>query len=424
MKEWFSRNIGMKIISLIIAILIWVMINGMIDPITTTTIKDIPVHLINEEAMTSVNKIFEIISGETISVKLRAKKTIAESLTADDFTAVADIINKTELNAIEIVVTCNSHPETDIEIIEKKTSDGTGMMKLSLEDSDTQSFAVSVVADGTVKDGFYVTESTVSPNLITISGSKTQIAKIAKIAVLVNVEGVSESFHQQSTPVVYDKNGNVVDSVKLTMSTEQVQVALTLLPTKQINLNVNQKGNAYYDYTCTGIEYAPHTITIAGKAEDLSKIHQLDLTCDITNAYNDVERELSIEEALQERYGDTYIIVDESENVSVKATIVKMQTKDITILTAAIELRNLPENMQAEFANLTTNIKLVGIPEDLNQYSSSNLKAYIDCSTYTAEGTYRALIQTEGLSKVESRLSSTEISIIQKPDTALTDDNL
>lgn len=413
MKERLTRNLGMKIISLIIAVVLWIIINGLTDPVTTEVIEDIPVRLINEEAMESVGKIFEVLSGDSITVKVRAKRSVAESLSTDDFLAVADVTKMSEMHAVEIVVSCLKYGESEVEILSKQTKDGTGMMMLSLEDSDTQSFAVSVVPDGSAADGYYITESQVSPNLITITGSKTQIAKIAKIAVLVNVNGAAASFIKSGTPVVYDENGNVVDMTKISLSSEQVQVSVTLLPTKRIDINVVKVGEPFYNYDCTGIEFAPSSIVIAGQKSSLDKVTQLELGCNISNAREDVEAELSIEEALQQAYGDEYILVDEIDRVSAKAAIERMESKEITILTSSIEVRNLAENLDVVFDDVTKNLKVVAVPQVLNTITSATLNPYIDCAEYEKPGTYFTVIRTQEAEE-RVKLTTIQIEIIEK----------
>lgn len=417
MKERLTRNFGMKIISLIIAIFLWIIINGLTDPITTEVIENIPVRLVNEDAMDSVGKIFEVVSGENITVKVRAKRSVAESLDAEDFLAVADVTKMSEMHAVEIVVKCARYSENEVEILSKRTADGTGMMMLALEESDTQSFAVSVVPDGTVADGYYITETQASPNLLTITGSKTQVGRIAKIAVLVNVDGASGSFVQSGTPIVYDNNGNVVESSKLSFSSDQVQVSMTLLPTKQIQVNVKQNGTPFYNYDCTGIEYAPNTLLIAGEKEDLEKVSQLELSCDISNARTDVEEELGIEEYLRERYGNKYILVGENDHVSVKASIERMQSKEIRVLTDNLELRNLAEDLQVEFSEVATGITVVAVPKYLNDITSVSLQPYVDCSNYTEPGEYLAMICTQELEHAEVKYASVQITVSQKTET-------
>jgi len=416
MKERLTRNFGMKIISLIIAVFLWIIINGLTDPIMTEVIENIPVKLVNEEAMDSVGKIFEVISGENITVKVRAKRSITELLKPEDFLAVADVTKMSEMHAVEIVVKCTRYNETEVEILSKKTDDGTGMMMLALEESDTQNFAVSVVPDGSVADGYCITESQVSPNLLTITGSKTQIGRIAKIAVLVNVDGATGSFVQSGTPIVYDANGNVIEGSKLSLSAEQVQVSMTLLPTKQIQINVTENGTPFYNYDCTGIEYAPNSVVIAGKKEDLEKISQLDLQCNINNARADVETELNLEESLSTLYGDKYILVGENEQVSVKAEIERMQSKELDLLNEGIELRNLQEDLTVEFSELTVKLTVTAVSKYLNEVSAVSLKPYVDCSTYTEPGEYLAIIHTESPEHVEVKYASTLITVSRKEE--------
>lgn len=420
MKERLTRNLGMKIISLAIAVFLWIFINGLTDPVTTEVIDNIPVKLINEDAMDSVGKIFEIVSGEHISVKVRAKRSIAEKLNVTDFQAIADVTKMTEMHAVEIVVGCLLYDETEVEILSKQTEDGTGMMMLSLEDSDTQSFAVSVVPDGMVADGYYIVESQVSPNLLTITGSKTQVSRIAKIAVLVNVDGANGSFVQSGTPVVYDANGNVIEASKLSLSSDQVLVSVTMLPTKQIQLKVTSDGTPFYNYDCTGIEFAPNTIQIAGKTGDLAALSSLELKCNISNARSDVEAELSVEEALKALYGNKYIVVDESDKVSVKATIERMETKEITVLTDSIELRNLAENLRVEFPDVTKTIRAVAVPDVLDGITAVTLKPYIDCSEYKNPGTYFAVVRTQESEDVV-KISTIQMIISEAEEEPLTE---
>jgi hypothetical protein len=48
-----KSNTANKIISVIIAILLWTYVIGMVDPTKTTTIRDVPVQLLNEDSLTS-----------------------------------------------------------------------------------------------------------------------------------------------------------------------------------------------------------------------------------------------------------------------------------------------------------------------------------------------------------------------------------
>ena len=182
MKKVLTRNIALKIISFLIAVLCWVMIMNISDPYITSTIDDIEVQTINTETMEQHNKRYDVESGDIISIKVRGKRSIIDGLKNTDFIAVADFNEMSMVNAVPIHVSpkeSSKYSADEIEILEQ-----TQMMKLTLEELDTQTFRVNVRQTGEAKEGYYVTELNANPNIIEISGSKKKIAKIKDVVVV------------------------------------------------------------------------------------------------------------------------------------------------------------------------------------------------------------------------------------------------
>lgn len=407
LKNKLTRNLGMKVISVLVAIVIWLIISSMIDPVETTTIKNIPVTTLNVESMETINKLYVIVSGETVDIKVKAKSSIISQLSAADFQATADFRNVVnEFGTVMIDVVCTTYDENDLEITEQKTK----VMTLELEDLETQSFAVSVVPEGTVTNGYCVTESLASPNLITISGSKTLVSSIAKVVVSANVQDCSQSFSFTGTPVAYDRNGDEIDTSKITMSATTVKVSINILPTKEIALRVVTSGTPYYTHAFSTIEYAPKTVLIAGDASDLRQISYLELTCDIEGAVNDVETELSISAKLDSKY----TLVDDNDKVNVKVTIVEKEVKDIIMSTGYITVENLPDNLEAVTQTVTCTLTLLGTEDVLSKTGYSALAPFIDCSGCTEPGTYTLPIQTQEISGIVVLEASIEIIVTEK----------
>lgn len=71
MKQVLTRNVGLKILSLFLAVLSWVVIMNIDDPYITKTIDDIPVNILNENAVEENNKMYEIDSGDTATIKVK-----------------------------------------------------------------------------------------------------------------------------------------------------------------------------------------------------------------------------------------------------------------------------------------------------------------------------------------------------------------
>ena len=108
MKDKLFSNWGLKLLSLILGFIVWVTVLNVDDYSTTRQIKDIPVTLINTDAITDKNQLYDIVSGETVDIIIKGRRSVVNSLGASDFTAVADMSKLSITNAVNITVTANS----------------------------------------------------------------------------------------------------------------------------------------------------------------------------------------------------------------------------------------------------------------------------------------------------------------------------
>ncbi len=397
-KDKITHNIGLKILSIVIAIALWLLINARIDPVKVVTVKDVPVSLLNESEMLSAGKMIEIVSGDKIAVKVRARRSVAENLTAGNFKATADLINKNEFNAVPISVSLQDVKNEEVEIISISTENGTSMLHVSLEDTTSKSFAVAIITDGNVKDGYFIFNSSVSPNLVTVSGSAKQLEKVEKLAVIANVNEVSSQLNQSCNVIAYDKEGNIVDSANLQFSESKVRVEMEIEGTKEIEIRVNAAGTPMTGYFCQKVDYAPHYITVAGKRENLAKISSLDFNCGVTNADADIEAEFNPAAAIADICGDGVKVVNESQKISARAIIVPLEERKFEVSSEIIQLINLAEGLKGQLEQSTVEITVSGKSESFERFNAADLKLYIDCAEYTASGTFnRALVKAEPL---------------------------
>ena len=92
LKIWgaVSHNFGLKLLALVSAFLIWIAVVNSQDPLDTVTFYNIPVQILNEDALIQKDKIPEIVYGSTVTVTIQARKSICDALTADSISATAD----------------------------------------------------------------------------------------------------------------------------------------------------------------------------------------------------------------------------------------------------------------------------------------------------------------------------------------------
>ena len=87
MKERVTHNLGLKVLSLALAALVWVVVINSQDPVETVMFEDIPVTIINENALIAKDKIPEVVEGDSVYVVVEARRSICEKLTKADIDA-------------------------------------------------------------------------------------------------------------------------------------------------------------------------------------------------------------------------------------------------------------------------------------------------------------------------------------------------
>ena len=141
MKDVVLHNIGIKVLSLIGALFVWLIIINIDDPYKTKVFQ-VPVETINESALQSVNKVFEITSGSIANVKVGGKRSVIDRLDSTDIRATADLSNLSSVNAVNIVPSLRKKVSSDV------TLECTQVLKVALEDMATKQVKVTVVTQG------------------------------------------------------------------------------------------------------------------------------------------------------------------------------------------------------------------------------------------------------------------------------------
>lgn len=381
-KNRLAHNFGWKIISLICSLILWMAIMNIDDPYVTTTIDKVPVRIINEYALQEQGKISEIENGKTVTVKVRAPRSVAEKLTVHDISAIADYHQMSLVHAVPIQVSVadtSAYIKEDITIESKHPE----MMTLTLEDFAEETFRVDVNREGNAREGYYISEIATRPSLITVSGSKKQIDRIDRVIVDINCDEIWQNFQYVTNPKAYDKNGYLIDEATISFETERVTLDVSVLPVKKIPLVVQTEGEPSYGYQSTSTQFVPNEISVAGATADLKSISSLIIPFDISMQSGDVEAKINIETYLKEIYQDKYILVDEDKYVTVKVNIDKLPTKDIPVSSSDIEVRGLAPEYELLFTTKNEiTMKVLGREEVLQDLTPESLKLYVDVSDY------------------------------------------
>ncbi|MBO5260886.1 MAG: hypothetical protein J6A82_01340 [Coprococcus sp.] len=381
-KNKIFSNIGLKLISVALGFLVWLIVLNIDDSAVTKTISSIPVSLINTDALTSKSQLYTITSGDTVDIVVKGRKSLISDLDASDFKAVADMAKISITNAVPITVTANSSN------IAKKVSITVmnNVMLVELETEKTASVSVSVVTKGEVEKGYTIGNSVAAPNLITIKGAASVVSSIDRAEVVVDVSGAKDDIMTNCVPEFVTVEGEHVSDKTLTYDAETIAVTVPIYKTKNIPISISTVGSPAEGYSVSGITYVPETIDIGGDLaiiRDISRVSINDI--DVSGCTSDVETTIDVSKYLPEGV----VVTKDSMYINVKITIEKNVTRSIALTPGDITINNKQDEYDYEIIiGDESNIAISGISSAVSKITAKKLALVIDASKlYLGENT-------------------------------------
>lgn len=313
MKQKITHNFTLKMISLLLALVLWMIVTNLENPEQTKTI-DLPVTRINEELIRENDKTFEVIEGNSVTITVRARQSVLRHLTAEDFEAVADFSNLTFTGAIPIQIT-PLHYSGQVSIINGNNA----VMKVVIEELASVDKMVTSRCEGSVISSKALGSITVEPDMIRIEGAKTTIDSIGSVYAVVNISGLDEDTVFTVSPTLYDTAGNVLDSTDLTFSEDKLKVNVELKDTKMVPVRWKINASAAEGYGIQSMDYSPTEVRIAGSPDALKKIGEI-----VIDDYNidELTENFEMTQDLEEIVTDMgFTLVNPDTDGTVKAVI-------------------------------------------------------------------------------------------------------
>ena len=387
MKKMLTNNLGLKLLSVIGAIMLWLIVMNIDDPYTYRDFSPIQVTMLNENVVTDQGKVYKIEDGsDVISIRVWGKKSVLRELDITDFTATADMQKNIKYNdLVGIEVTCSNKNIRSADINLSREN-----VVISVEDASSEQFNVVVKQNGKVADGYMIGTALPEQSLIQISGPASVIAKIKRVEVEIKTTGVNSDRTIHGKLNVLNSDGEAVDTTYLeyTGKNDGMDVAITMLRTKTVPLSVGHTGTPAEGYSFSSISYKPETVMIAGASDAISKITAIlipDEAINIDGISENQQQTIDITQYLP----DGIRLADETDAlIAVSVEIEKKQGKTVTIPVSRIGVQNVPAGMEVDFGD-TSSIELVvmGTSSELAALDTEAIAVTLDVG-HTRVGTY------------------------------------
>ena len=398
MKKNIINKFTLKVLSLIIAILIWLLVRNVDDPIVVRTFYEIPVSIENASYLAENLEIPLLVDGkDTVKVRVKGARSVVSKLKKEDIKAVADmtqIISKdTTPIMVPVEVTGTGISDSDITVRPRN-------IQVDIEKQKSVEKTIAVSTGDTQPDKDYeIGNLKANPEKVTISGPETIINKIDKVVALIDVTGRKESnIEIKSQLKIYDKNLDELSPKQLEylnikeISDNTIRIQAQFWKVKQnVKIKAEYSGEPKRGYEVDSINLVPDTISVAGTDEALKKLEQEGNTLEIPGKYIDVtdkagdfEQNIDLSELLPE---DLKLVRDLNSSVIATVKILPYNSRDYEVSVTQIEADNKAEDLDLVFQDEQITIRAKAKEQDLDSLSAANIQVQIDLSGY-GEGEY------------------------------------
>lgn len=383
MKKSLTRNLGLKLASLLLAFVLWFLVAQIYDPKDTVTFNNIQVRLINTELLDEEGKVYEVLDNSNlVRVTVTGPQSIVKSeLRRSDIVAEADMSKLTDINTIAITYYCENISNDSVEI--KGNHDS---VRLNVEDKTSKWIKLESNTIGDVASGYMIGNVTLDQTNIEVTGPKSAISQVDHAGVDINVTDSTTSLSANVDIKLYDADDNELTLESVKKNVDSAYMTVEVLATKEVPVEIEYMGVPEDGYMATGeVESSVPTVRIAGTVSTLVGISAITVPEDrmnITGQSDNLEDIINLKEYLPANVR----LADKSFDGKITATVYiePIVSKDLTVAAENISVTGVPDGMEAEITSTAEeyNITVSGLSRDVSILHDSSVTGILNLTQW------------------------------------------
>lgn len=415
-----TRNLGLKIVSFLLAMALWLLVVNIDDPVVRWTFLDVPVTIKNADVITNQGMIYEVLDNTDVvsRVTVYAPRSVGETISKSDIVATADMNTLNSLNILQV--------EFSVPKVGNKVSDIRGSadsLRVSIENKKNVQKVLKTNVIGEAPEGYVVGNVSTDQNLVRVAGPESVVNRVASANINIDMSSLSEftSDIQTSVPVrLYDEDGNEVEGSTLTKNPENVMIKIEILSTKDVPLRFEIEGEPAEGYGLNGaVTSDVQTVRIAGRRSAIGSVNEIVIPSEafaISEASEDTIVKVDVCDYLPENVQ----MADKSTSLPVHVTIgIERETAaSYTLQAEDVRIVNVPEGLTCELEGLEEEytVSIVGIRSAMSGISARNLVASLNVTAWMEEQEMQEL--QPGTYPVTLQYNNPDYTELERPVTA------
>ena len=369
-----KNNTKIKLISLLSALVLWLYVMTVEDPVEIRNFNNIPITITNmsmlEDRGLAIYPKEELLADISIKANLSSLRTINR----DNIYIYGRLDDPKEgKNAIYLQANL---PER-VNKYDIKPS----VITVDLEKVVDEKRSIEVSTKG--KSNINIDNIEINKKTANVTGPRSVVNKVTSIKATVDVDKKEKDFSTKVKLVPVDKSGNEVEDVKL--EDNFVVATVKFLQQKVVPVKLKLEGSSEGEKIIKNYKLSPNEITIEGKKEVLDKINIIStkpVKIEDLKDVNSVDIGLDIPNGIKVNDNISSVKIDVDKNI----------TSEFVIPKSNIDILNKESNIDAklDLSKVPDDIKVTIVHSDeIKDLSKDDIQLYIDMTDKSkGEGKY------------------------------------
>lgn len=373
-KKKRSKNIIVKIVSLLCSFGLWLYIYNVDNPTIDNKVTGVPVKINNLETLE--NSKLALIPDQEFKVTTTIEGSATEVYLAksDSFKLAVDLssyaLRKGE-NYIPVEVV-DAPKNINIKNPEALR------VKVMLDEQIQKSFSITEDIKKSSSNGLVMGKAVLNPINANVSGPSQYVNIVKSVVARGEAKAADKDISMKVPLIALDEAGRIVKDVKITPST--VDVAIQVRRAKTVGINVVTKGNINKNLLLKSLEAIPSKAEITGDEIELNKITSIDtepIDLSLISSSKDIAVKLVVPK-------NTTLLNNNNGMINVKLNIESINQKEFTV---PVSIKGLGNDLKTTLSNEKVTIVLQGDKDLIDNIKMEEIQCELDL-TNQAVGEY------------------------------------
>ena len=387
-KKFTESKIFNIILSVLIAVGLWVYVTASVSDTGESTVRNIPVTVVGEETLNAKGLMIDPDTKLTVNARVSGSRDLLANMASEPseyFSATINVAEITEPGTYDL--SCTVTPEfTSITSTGVRVLDQEGKtVQVTIVRLQSKTVEVRGVFEGTVdeENNYRANAVEVTPGTIKVQGPEDLVNQVDHAQVTITGENLTKTYTGELSFQLMTADGKVVDGEDLTTNVSTVSVVMPVVKTMEIPLSVEYVYGGgitaeNFDRYVT-VDIQPSTIQISGDEDDVDYLEGKTITVgkiDLSQVVQEEQEFVFPIELATELSNDSGIT-----QATVTVTISGLETK--TVETSNIDVINTPAGFTADAVTKSLQVKVRGPADALDTVEGYQLRVVVDLEGQT-----------------------------------------